>query len=79
MSRQNKIHGQAGGRAVVKEFGTRHMRKIGTNGGLTTTERYGVNYLRLIGTLGAHAVNGHLSKTRKMLIERDIRKILSEN
>ena len=65
-----------GGIAVVKQYGIQHMRNIGSKGGQVTAKRYGRGYMANLGQLGADAVNGHLSKTRRMMVERNIRRIL---
>jgi general stress protein YciG len=68
-----------GGLAVAKRYGTEYMREIGARGGNAVVDKYGSEYMSNLGTLGADAINNHLSKTRRMLTERTLRRIVNEN
>jgi hypothetical protein len=73
------IPGQAGGRAVVRKYGTLHMAEIGSRGGDAVVDKYGFEYMSLLGTLGSDAVNESLSPSRRQRVEGRVRRIIRDN
>lgn len=67
-----------GGLEVARRYGSEYMREIGSRGGNAVVDKYGSEYMSALGTLGADAVNNHLSKTRRTLTERTLRRIVRE-
>lgn len=65
-----------GGKALVKQYGTNYMSRIGSWGGNEVFDRYGSEYMSLLGELGADSVNGHLSPSRRKRIAGRLRNIV---
>lgn len=66
-----------GGLAVARKYGVAWMREIGSRGGQVVAERYGSEFYSNIGSLGADAIHGNMSKTRRMLTKRAVRRIVN--
>jgi len=71
------VPGQAGGIAVVRQLGLRHMADIGSKGGRAVVRRYSTEYMSVLGTLGANATNHHLTTRQEQTVRRELAEFLA--
>lgn len=77
MAKTQTVPGRAGGLAVVRQLGLRHMSQIAQKGGRVTSRTYGPTYMSLLGELGANAVNGHLSQRQLREVRNELAEFLA--